>query len=135
MLSIFKSNPSPRKDPLYQISLSGGSESVEAVLNKVPAGVILRVPVTMVMGSKVREAMVRSFLSTEQVRQIADMVGATKTVTVTEKVVVNDPAIKRPKKCKHGHRQISENVIHWPNGNEDCRICYFEWKGKRGGQA
>jgi hypothetical protein len=37
----------------------------------------------------------------------------------------------RPKKCVNGHRQISENVIHWPNGKEDCRVCYMKWKTKK----
>lgn len=127
MLSLFTRKPNPRKEPLYQITLSGGTERITAVVNEAPAGIILRVPVIMVMGEKVRTAMVRSFIPTQDLIQMAETANAVKTVTVTKEVVINDPAANRPKFCEHGHRQISENVIHWPNGTEDCRICYMSW--------
>ncbi len=73
----------------------------------------------------------QGLLTLEFIKEAAQLVGLPIEVKMQAVTTGLGELTTRPSKCVHGHRQISENVIHWPNGSEDCRVCYMKWKTKK----
>jgi hypothetical protein len=117
-----------RRNPLEGAKVYPVVSHLDAAANP-EGGVNLTIPVKVYAGRHSCASRLVINVERDEIKQLASMTGRIRTHTP---VATRNGAAKRPKFCVNNHRQISENVIHWPKGNEDCRICYLEWKVKKG---